>query len=167
MFMECETLAANKEYQAIPDTIIERFKFKENYICDQFESVYIEYPIEVSRIICDKKPVCRSSNIGKFVSIMPCVKGCEVKSYLGLYLGDLPIGTNISYNPETKELITSFDTNPGIFVFALNKIVYGCESWWSVIESEDDFKDITQDAINEQWYMKVLNSLKVSTTGNG
>ena len=86
MFMECETLAANKEYQAIPDTIIERFKFKENYICDQFESVYIEYPIEVSRIICDKKPVC-AQVINKFVSIMPCVKGCDLRVILGFIWG--------------------------------------------------------------------------------
>lgn len=60
-----------------------------------------------------------------------------------LYLGELPVGFQISHNSETKELNVRFNINPAIFVFDLKKIIYGCESWWGFIESEDELRTIT------------------------
>lgn len=53
--------------------------------------------------------------------------------------------------------------NPAIFVPELNKIVYGCESWWRKIKSIDDFKGISKEDIENTWYIKLL---KVMTQEN-
>jgi hypothetical protein len=36
------------------------------------------------------------------------------------------------------------------------------ESWWGVVESENNLKDITMDTINDQWYVKALKSMEAS-----
>ena len=38
--------------------------------------------------------------------------------------------------------------NPAIFVFELKKIIYGCESYWSVIDDPNDFNDITKETLD-------------------
>lgn len=136
------------------------YKVKNNLICDNYKSRYIEYPIEVSKINTNvNKGNYRDSQIGKFAKIAPCGEEYKGKTYLGLYLGDLPIGHSISHNPDNKELNVSFTNNPAIFIFDLNKIVYGMESWWGIIESEEDLKEITGNDINNIWYVKALKEL--------
>ncbi|MBZ9635615.1 hypothetical protein [Clostridium sp. FP1] len=164
IFGKCETLKNNEDYQAIIkdskpfDT--GKWRFKDNFICDNYKCRYIEYPLEVSKINKNTEQIClRDSEVGKFAKIAPCAKEHEGKTYLGIYLGDLPIGNHISHNPTTKELNISFDTNPAIFVFDLNKIIYGCASWWSIIEKEEDLKDITNVDIENVWYIKALKSM--------
>ena len=40
----------------------------------------------------------------------------------------------------------------------LKKIIYGCESWWHEISSADDFSGISDEDINNTWYVKLLNT---------
>ena len=164
----CDGLKNNEEYQAIledeevktMDKILETNKFKSKFICSEYRSMYIEYPIEVSKINTDSdKTDYRDSLIGKFAKIVPCGEEYKGKTYLGIYLGELPIGHHITHNSETKELNVSFTNNPAIFVFNLNKIIFGCESWWGIIESEEDLKEITDEDINNIWYVKALKEL--------
>lgn len=139
------------------------FKVKDSFICDKYKSMYIEYPIEVSKINTNAdKDKHKDSRTGKFAKIRPCGEEYEGKTYLGLYLGEMPIGHIISHNPDTNELNVSFSTNPGIFVFDLNRIVYGMESWWGIIKNEDDLKEITESDINNIWYVKALKELSNS-----
>ncbi len=49
--------------------------------------------------------------------------------------------------------------NPAIFVFDLKKVIYGYESWWGEIKSEEDFRKITDLDINNLWYVKALKEL--------
>ncbi len=136
------------------------YKIKENFICDSYKCKYIEYPIEVSKINTDNnKGGYRSQQIGKFAKICPCGEEYKGKTYLGLFLGELPISNHISYMEDSKELSVSFHNNPAIFVFDLNKIIYGCESWWGIIENEEDLKEIANDDIDNIWYMKLLKAL--------
>ncbi len=159
LFSRCDTLKNNKEYQEITG-FVRGYEFKASFICDEYKSMYIEYPIEVSKIVTDTAILgLRDNQRGKFVKVRPCGDSYGGKTYLGLYLGALPIGHNISHNPETKELKVSFASNPAIFTFGLNKIIYGCESWWGVIESEEDLKEITDADINDVWYVKALKEL--------
>lgn len=137
------------------------FKVKDSFICDKYKSMYIEYPIEVSKINTNADKY-KDSRTGKFAKIRPCEEGYEGKTYLGLYLGEMPIGHHITHNSETKELNVSFSNNPAIFVFDLNKIVYGMESWWGIIESEEDLKEITNHDIENVWYVKALKELSNS-----
>ena len=166
MFQECEALKENKEYQNIPkDGFLDtgKMEFKRNFICDNYKSIYIEYPIEVSKINYDNydanKGGYRDRKIGNFVSIRPCEKKYQDKTYLGLYLGELPTGHHVSHNPNTKELNISFHNNPAIFVFDLNKIVFGCESWWRIIKNEADLREVSNIDIDNIWYVKALKAL--------
>lgn len=161
---DCETLLANAEYQALPaDGFIkpERHEFMQNFVCDNFKSKYIEYPIQVAKINYeDRKSGYRSNEIGKFVSIRPCADDCEGKTYLGLYLGDLPVSPYVSYIEKDQELNVNLMMNPAIFVFDLNKIVYGMESWWGIIKSEEDLRQISDLDIDNVWYVRALKSLQ-------
>jgi hypothetical protein len=171
MLQTCETLKNNKEYMKIKEEDFlspKRWKFKDNFICDQYKSRYIEYPIEVTKIIYDNdRHGLRDSQVGKFAKIAPCGEEHKGKTYLGLYLGDLPINSHVTHSHVTGELNVSFMTNPAIFVFDLNKIVYGMESWWGIIETENDLKEITEDTINNQWYVKALKSMEAPAEKEG
>jgi len=59
-------------------------------------------------------------------------------------------------------LNVSTTTNPAIFVFELNKIIYGMESFWAIIETKEDLKDITKDDIDNVWYVKLLKQLSTN-----
>lgn len=165
-FGRCEGLKNNEEYQSIWKnrelSAMERWaqvnEFKINFVCEEFKSLFIEYPIEVSKINTEsfKKIKYKNSEVGKFVRVAPCAEEYNGQTYLGMYLGELPIGPHITHNPDTKELNISTITNPAIFVFELNKIIYGMESFWEIIETEEDLKDITKDDIYNVWYVKLL-----------
>ena len=50
-------------------------------------------------------------------------------------------------------------TNPAIYVFDLQRIIFGAESWWGIIENPEELKDITDDDINNIWYVKALKAM--------
>lgn len=64
-----------------------------------------------------------------------------------------------SYKESTGQLINSTMNNPAIFVPELKKIIYGCESWWKTIRSVDEFSKISNEDINNTWYVKLLQSM--------
>lgn len=43
--------------------------------------------------------------------------------------------------------------------FDLQRIIFGAESWWGIIESLEELKDITDDDINNIWYVKALKAM--------
>lgn len=127
--------------------------------CSRFNSRYIEYPITVNDIV--NKPIENhsiSAEIGSIVEIRPCGEKYQDKSYIGIFLGDLPIAINSSFNKKSGILSNSTIDNPAIFVLELKEIIYGCESWWRAIESVDDFNGITDEDINNTWYVKLLKN---------
>lgn len=73
--------------------------------------------------------------------------------------GELPIQILSSYNPDTGILTNSTMQNPGIFVPELRKIVYGCGSWWREIKSVDELKAITDEDIENTWYVQLLQNM--------
>lgn len=165
----CETLKKELNKNGFSEDSVGRknweveYKVKYSFICDKYKSMYIEYPIEVSKINANEdKNEYIDSRTGRFAKIRPCGEEYEGKTYLGLYLGEIPVGHRVSHNPDTKELNVSFNNNPAIFVFDLNKIVYGMESWWGIIESVEDLKEITNDDIENVWYVKALKELSNS-----
>ena len=46
--------------------------------------------------------------------------------------------------------------NPAIYIPELGVTVYGCESWWSKINTTDDFSDISDLDIQNVWYVKLI-----------
>jgi hypothetical protein len=127
--------------------------------CEHFDSKYIEYPLTIEGIDNEFNKDRNLHGCGTLVKIAPCGKEYEGKTYLGILLGDLPIGAHISFNRETKRLTVFPHSNPGIFIPELKKIVYGCESWWGEIESPDDLRDITPDVIENIWYVRLLKEM--------
>ena len=101
----------------------------------------------------------RKNDIGKPVRVRPCGDEYCGKTYVGIYLGDLFMQNTVSYRRDTMELSVIPITNPAMFVPELNKIIYGAESWWSIIKSGDDISDITNSEINNQWYMQLLSGI--------
>ena len=87
------------------------------------------------------------------VAIRPVSNNNKI-TYLGFLLGDMATGCGMKITDEkVKSTLSGY--NPAIFVPELNKIVFGYESWWSEIESEEDFKQITDKDINDVWYVKL------------
>lgn len=99
-----------------------------------------------------------SSRKGCLVSVRPCGEKYKDKTYLGFYLGDFALGFSGKY--EGDALVLSHSShNPAIFIPEVREIVYGCESWWSEIESEEQLRQITDDDIDNVWYVKALKEI--------
>jgi hypothetical protein len=136
-------------------------KYRRYHVCRLWDERGIQYPIAVSKINESglKNSSYRDSEIGRFVKIRPCKDEYKDRTYLGLFLGESPIGLHISHNRSTKELSISYHKNPAIYVFDLKKIIYGIESWWGIIEKEEDLKEISDIDIDNVWYVKALKSM--------
>lgn len=128
--------------------------------CPNYKSRYIEFPITVNSIVRefgDDKPL--GHEVGDFVAVKPCGDEYGGKTYFGILLGDLPIDITVSFNTMIGELTVRPLRNPAIYVPGLKKIVYGAESWWTGIKTEEDLKDITAEDINNTWYVKLIKEI--------
>ncbi|UUZ80655.1 hypothetical protein LJK88_38350 [Paenibacillus sp. P26] len=140
---------------------MEQFDKSGDEDCQHYKSRYIEYPLTIQGIQNNfTKDGMRSLyECGKLVKINPCGKEYGNKTYLGILLGDLPIGAFVSFHHDDQKLHITPHCNPAIFVPELKKIIYGYESWWGEIESPEDFKEITSEDINNVWYVKLLKAM--------
>ncbi len=96
---------------------------------------------------------------GRLVRIRPCGEQYGKKTYLGLLLGDISLSSSVEIDEEKIQCNWCF-FNPAIFVFDLNDVIFGAESWWSVIEKEEDLRNITEETINNAWYVKALKQIE-------
>lgn len=101
-----------------------------------------EYPSTMKDIL-ERGNTCLQNNRSKGIDI-------------GCYDDDVD---RLRYKESTGQLINSTMNNPAIFVPELKKIIYGCESWWKTIQSVDEFSKISNEDINNTWYVKLLQSL--------
>jgi len=101
------------------------------------------------------------AKVGSWVAVRPCDAPSENKTFLGIYLGDLPTGPMVNHAPKSGTLFIDIKTNPAIWVPDQNRIVWGMGSWWGIIESANDLKKITNQDIENIWYVKALKSLIV------
>lgn len=83
----------------------------------------------------------------------------DEKTYLGLLIGEYPIGFSGIYAIKDQKLTVMGRTNPMIFIPELERVVFGYESWWGRIKSEDQLKQITDADIQNVWYVKALKTL--------
>ena len=121
------------------------------------------YPIQVTGITHTGELVgkpWKCTKPGAWVAIRPCAPECADKTYLGLYLGDFALQTGASWNPKTGVLeVYRALHNPAIWVFDLNRIVFGCESFWGEIGSPEEMRKITDADIQSNWYVQAMKSL--------
>ena len=103
---------------------------------------------------------------GKAVKIRSCKDGHGDKTYFGIYIGDVSMG--ISHKIKDGVVTAEQSShNPAIFVPELGEVVYGCESWWGEIDSEEEMnKLITDETIQNVWYVKALRESCEESTSN-
>lgn len=126
---------------------------------DKFDIVSMKEARTVLSVAVEKMDFLCKNDIGKLVRIRPCDKKYKGKTFLGIFLGELPIPMNVSYNKDEQMLSISNMYNPAIFVPEINEVVFGYESWWILINPDEDIEDITNDDISNVWYVKMLNNL--------
>ena len=135
--------------------------------CELYKNKYIEFPINVNSVSLDNERISSSyknMDCGKYVAVRICENDND-KTYLGIYLGDFVIGNNYSYNRAKEELSIIAMTNPTIFIPELNKIVFGMESWWYELEKPEDLQEITNEDIDNVWYVQALKMLSNNKNG--
>lgn len=131
-------------------------------LCEAFKSRYIEYPITVNGI--ENSPIVfrgLGCELGSLVAVRPCDDEYGKKTYLGFYLGDLPLQNTISFNDEKGILKVGTYNNPAMFVPELGRIIWGCGSWWHEIKSVEELREITDDDISNVWYVKMAKALSL------
>lgn len=128
--------------------------------CQNYDCRNITYPITVNGIVYGDTGIYRKPSLCR---VRPCAKEYNDKTYLGIFLGELMMAPTVSHIKRTGVLEVNAMHNPCIFIPELMRIVWGCESWWSEIKSEKDLKDISDDTINSQWYVKMLQGMSQAT----
>lgn len=87
----------------------------------------------------------------------------EDRTHLGLLLGNMAAGALTHYDGETQTLGLQLSFhNPAMYVPALNRIVWGYESWWEEIGTEDQLRQISNEDIDGVWYVQALKMLEKS-----
>ena len=105
-------------------------------------------------------PAVDTRTAGEPVRVRPCGKEYEDKTFFGILIGDVPL--SVSHKIDDQGIVTATRSmyNPAIFVPELNKIIYGMESWWGEIKSEEELnKLITDELIDNVWYVKLLKGM--------
>jgi len=97
-----------------------------------------------------------NDKIGKPVSVR--LAG-EDKTYLGVYVGEIAYEIFGEYKIAEEEATLHGKYNPAIFVPDLGRIVFGFESWWGIIEDPDQLREITDEDIENVWYVQAIKAL--------
>lgn len=134
-----------------------RLELEDALTCKEYSCAYIEFPLTLENVFINNINYNKGlgHNVGCLVAIKPC---SESKTYLGIYLGDLPQYISLGVDKDNLMRVSS-RTNPAIYVFDLQKIIFGSQSWWHELKSVDDLKDITDKDIDNTWYVKLLKGM--------
>lgn len=144
------------------DKVIKNISVEECEKCPHFKSKFIEYPITVNKIEIDDfdfNDSMRRQDVGKLVKIRPCGAKYNNKTYLGIFLGYLPMHPYVTWDESNNILHIKPMHNPAIFIPETQEVIFGAESWWGIVENEDEITDISDETINNQWYVKLLRGI--------
>lgn len=125
--------------------------------CPDYVSRYLTFPMTVKGIDIEPMAIPAEGKRAELVKVR--LAGEDSETHLGFLLHDIGSDISVSYNRDTEILRVMQYSSPPIFVPALGRIVYGCESWWSRIRSEEDFSDITDADIANQWYVQAWRAM--------
>lgn len=105
----------------------------------------------------------------KYVAVRPVTddNGANLKTYLGVLLGECSMMAMGLYNIEKQEIFVSDRLNPMIFIPDLMKVVLGVESWWSTINKPEDLEQITDADIQNVWYVRALKQMQAQKDAVG
>lgn len=129
----------------------------------------IKYPLQIKGVVFRKFQDRSSINLvrpGNLVAIRPVADEYKQKTFLGFYIGDMPVKHLYEFEKETQLLHIIPTGNPAIFVFDLDKVIYGYESWWGKIKDEEQLRQITDKDIEDIWYVKALKQIQAEKERN-
>jgi hypothetical protein len=115
----------------------------------------VKFPLTLDAIQPARAPRVREG-VGRWCMVRP-VK--DTKTYLGVYLGDLPLSMDFYVRTSTKTLILNHHTNPALFVPDLKRVVWGVESWWGFMDRPEQLRQISDADIQNVWYVRALKDL--------
>ena len=115
------------------------------YTCDDYDPMYIEFPIEVNEIHNDISydRYNMEKHVGEWCITSLNAEGYDEDLHIGIYLGMLPLNTISLYDRKTNIITNKFNTNPAIFVPLFNKIFYGFNMRWKFIDVQDDIDEVS------------------------
>jgi len=131
----------------------------------------IQFPITVTEIDFQTEPPISAKGFftsgkpGMTVAVRSCKKEHGDKTRLGILIGFVPIHMGARFEAEDGKkdvgrlVFTNTGSNPAIFIPELNEVVLGCESWWGEIKNEKELKEITNEDINNVWYVRAMKEL--------
>jgi len=110
------------------------------------------FPVEVADVhVFDAKGFSERTQVGSLVRVRPCDKASGDKTYLGIFLGSMILEPDVFYRDKSHKLEVMMHRNPAMFVPELKRIVWGCVSWWSPVETPEDMERmITDESIAKQ-----------------
>ena len=118
---------------------------------------YKELRYEKDEVI---RPGIFSDKPGTPVKVRSCKEKHGDKTYFGILIGDVALSISHSIKDGIVTAEHAF-YNPAILIPELGEIVYGCESWWGKITSEEELKEVISDeTIKNVWYVKALQIVK-------
>ncbi len=133
-------------------------------------SRFIQYPIEVHGITFQGEPIESGPKVGRWVAVRPCAKpddlapdgkpidGC---TFLGVYIGDVALGSRASFHPQEGILAPGpAHNNPAMWVPDLKRVIFGCGSWWRLLAKPEDLAAIKDVDIENVWYVRALRDLQ-------
>ena len=85
-----------KEIQCLVEETPRSISAEDCEKCQKYRSKYIQFPISISGIENQQIPT-EPEGICRWVRIRPCSSKFEDRTYLGIFLGTLPIGISTSY----------------------------------------------------------------------
>ncbi|UZS00238.1 hypothetical protein [Chondrinema litorale] len=92
---------------------------------------------------------------GTLVKVRPCADEYGDKTFIGFLIGEAALSSELEIKEDVIQLNHS-QYNPAILVPEINKVIYGCESWWGKIKSVEELEEITDKDIDNVWYVKLL-----------
>lgn len=104
------------------------------------------------------RPFKETNRTGAYVKVRPCADEFKDKTYLGIMVGDAALSSSVSIKEET--IVCSWRMfNPLILIPELKILVTGSASWWGIINTPEDLESITDNNIDNVWYVQALKSL--------
>ena len=132
-----------------------------NKIFDLFRALNWQIKLNAYRqLVTEKSEPIDKRECGTPVKVRSCKPEHGDKTYFGILLGDIPLEIHHQIDADGNLIAGHAFYNPAIFVPELNDIVFGAESFWGRIKSEAELeKLITDETIQNIWYIKMLKSL--------
>lgn len=124
----------------------------------------MQFPITINQIRASEDPFFTNSSgdvsTGDFVAVRPAAEEFGGKTYLGVFVGEIPLNVAVKEVEEgVIEVARSF-YNPLILIPELGEVVYGFNSWWTKIDNEGDLRAITDADIENVWYVQALKRIQ-------